>query len=158
MYTYRNTITIIPASTQNPTLSYKVRVRGSCGSWSDWRTFYETNPCYEPSPVPDPDPNPAPSPEKPLPRISTNDGVLLFEIYPNPSSNYINVTLKSGTTNTSISYTLYDITSTPVKTGQLQDDNSIFVGDLKSGIYIISLTLEDYEEKQQLIIDTNGAE
>lgn len=157
MYTYRNTINIIPMSTRQRTLSYKVRVKGSCGVWSDWRTFNEINPCYDPNPSPGPG-RPGPSGIKPPPMLS--NPWLLFEIYPNPSSYYVTVNLKSGSnaTNKPLTYTLYDVVNRPVKSGVVQGNNNIFVGDVKDGIYLLSLKMGDYEEKQKVIFNRPQAQ
>ena len=159
MFTHRNTISIISRSIRDRIFSYKVRVRGDCGSWSDWRTLTVVNPCYtsRPSPSPSPGPRPSPGPEPILPILLHDkqpENNYVFEIYPNPASHYFTVKLKSvaGMINNPIAFTLYDTTNRPVKSGSLQVNNNLFIGDIKEGIYILSLKIGDYEEKQKVII------
>lgn len=155
MFTFRNTITIMSRSTRDRIFSYKVRVRGNCGSWSDWRTLNVVNPCYTSRPSPSPGPSPGPKPIFPIPRHELqSENNYVFEIYPNPASHYFTVKLKSvaKVINNPIAFTLYDITNRPVKSGSLQVNNNLFVGDVKEGVYILSLKIGDYEEKQKVII------
>lgn len=162
MSTNKNTITIIPTSFRERILSYKVRVKGSCNSWSDWRIFNEINPCYSPSPAPPPSPIPVPVPGEPYPD-ELRDGTLFskphyyFTIHPNPSSHYITVGLNQDLANVElfsepIDYVLYGITNNPMVAGRLTDKNSIYVGDLSEGVYILKLLLRNYEEKHKVII------
>ena len=154
MFTYRNTITIMSRSTRDRTFSYKVRVRGNCGSWSDWRTLTVVNPCYTSSPSPGPGPGPSPGPNPILPIEMQFENSYLFEIYPNPTDYNFTISTKSVDLGRydSVSYTLYDLSNRPVKSGVIGAENKIYVGELKDGIYILYLNAGDYEEKQKVII------
>lgn len=74
--------------------------------------------------------------------LSSEDFVLSnkFNIYPNPSSTYIEVFGLNETTD----YMIYDVLGNQIKKGILSFKDKIFIQDLKNGVYFLKMGTEDY--------------
>jgi len=73
-------------------------------------------------------------------------------VYPNPTSNFINIDTKA---NSNIDYKIYDITGKIVTTGIIkvgETHKSISVNKFNLGIYNLKLTINNKSINQKIII------
>ncbi|WP_284652456.1 T9SS type A sorting domain-containing protein [Flavobacterium terrisoli] len=74
-----------------------------------------------------------------------------FEIYPNPSDGLVNISIKDLESNTTL--TVFDISGKKVFSGIIENEEStINLGNLNSGLYIIELTSGDKSTHKKLIL------
>ncbi|MFC2090497.1 YCF48-related protein [Bacteroidota bacterium] len=83
-----------------------------------------------------------------VPSIALDNNTTL-NIYPNPSSNFIRISKFDVIS--SASYDIYNLTGQRIKQGQLVNTNVIDLVDLKSGVYILRITLGDVVRTQKFV-------
>lgn len=85
--------------------------------------------------------------------LGTNDAVdALFRIYPNPTTDYVLVTLPNGID--TAEYKLIDITGKEMKSGVVnQNNNQISLNNMSSGNYIVKIIAGQYESNQKLVVN-----
>lgn len=78
--------------------------------------------------------------------LSTDDfsNENLLTIFPNPASGHLNLELTKGAK--ARSYIIRDHSSKLISQGTLSKDKQVSLSDLESGLYIISIQLEDKSE------------
>ena len=76
-----------------------------------------------------------------------------ISLYPNPSNNYVNLKIQNSN-NESLTLNIYNTMGSIVKTLRINDkDNQVDVSDLTNGIYFMSLSSDNYNAKQKLVIN-----
>lgn len=73
-----------------------------------------------------------------------------FSIYPNPSHDVVNISLKNSSQKAD--YSLFDASGRLVKTGNFQGETKVRVNDLTNGNYVISLVLDNGEKLSEKLI------
>ena len=87
---------------------------------------------------------------------STDKVNSIFKLYPNPAHDYTGIQLKQSSANEQNSYTIYDIAGKMVATkvigavtaGQIE---RVDLSDLKSGYYLLSLSVNGATATQKII-------
>ena len=76
-----------------------------------------------------------------------------IKVYPNPATNFIYV--KSSLNLKSLAFEIYDINGRIVKSGEelFNQQLSINISDLSSGIYILNINNNDFETNYKIIIE-----
>ena len=75
-----------------------------------------------------------------------------YSIFPNPASDIITLNINDES-NTDLTLNIYNGISALVKSAILKQNNrQINIGDLRNGIYIVSIKSKDFTESQRLII------
>jgi len=75
-----------------------------------------------------------------------------FSLYPNPASDIITFNI-DNTNNADLTFNIYNIIGTLVKSEKLKQDNGqINIGYLNSGIYFVEIKSKEWAGKQKLII------
>ena len=75
-----------------------------------------------------------------------------YSIFPNPASDIITLNINDES-NTDLTLNIYNGIGTLVKSAILKQNNrQINIGDLRNGIYIVSIKSKDFTESQRLII------
>ncbi len=78
-----------------------------------------------------------------------------FVIYPNPAGSVVNLKLNKSTMS-DINYVVFEVSGKKVLEGKLnknQTNDSIYVGDLSTGLYLIQLTTNQWQSTQRLILN-----
>jgi len=78
-----------------------------------------------------------------------------FMLYPNPTESMVNLII-NRTAFSDINYVVYDISGKKIMEGKLdknQTDASINVGALKTGLYLVQLTNNQWQSTQRLMIN-----
>ena len=71
-----------------------------------------------------------------LPTAVTNIDQSRFKLYPNPASSFLNIQHPFGA---SLSYKIYSLNRSKVQEGVLNNKETLYIGDLPSGSYLIKL-------------------
>jgi hypothetical protein len=87
-----------------------------------------------------------------------SQNVNMYTIYPNPSNNIINISLKDSnyqpTTNTTVSGELYDLNGQPKGSVQINNNQASFsVAGLLPGIYVLNIYFDGQVEGHQVYVE-----
>ncbi len=93
--------------------------------------------------------------KRPLSEIPTNieekNGNSSITIYPNPASDIVNINIIKN--NCAVTYTIYNVLGSLIKTEKLEQDKQQFsVKELSSGIYMVEIKAKGLSLKQKLLI------
>lgn len=74
-----------------------------------------------------------------------------FSLYPNPGDEYLHIELDAAFKNALIEFTIWDIQGREIKSGLLNQNNSVSIKNLLPGTYIIHIKGNSISEKQQFV-------
>ncbi len=121
-------------------ISLQARAKNTCG-WSDWRQFTFRFPVNNNSD---------------LKQIGSNKNI--FKIYPNPSSDVVNVELQDENNmpqqNSIITGGIYDINNRRKSEVRIKDNKAIVnVKNLEKGIYVLKINIDGVIESHQIVVE-----